>query len=59
MSSTKLSNRQSIGWDAAIKDAEKRILKLRRAIEVFRKQRDIGEPWPGVQELDRKESANG
>jgi hypothetical protein len=56
----KLSNRQSVGWDAAIEDAKKRILKLRRTIQVFETQRDAGEPWPGqVQDLDRKRHANG
>lgn len=60
MSSTKLSKRQLIGWDAAIEDAKKRIMKLRRIIQVFETQRDAGEPWPGqVQESDRKRQANG
>ena len=59
MSSTKLSNRQVVGWDAAIEDAKKRILKLRRVIQVFETQRDAGEPWPGVQKSDRKVRANG
>jgi hypothetical protein len=60
MSSDKLSKRQDIGWDAAIEDAKKRIVKLRRTIQVFETKRDAGEPWPGqVQESDRKGRANG
>jgi hypothetical protein len=34
-------------WDWAIKDAKQRISKLRKAIRVFEKMRDDGEPWRG------------
>jgi len=44
---TKILPLESVGWDAAIQDAQKRIAKLRRAIAVCEEKRANGEPWPG------------
>jgi hypothetical protein len=49
----------STGWDSAIQDAKMRIKRMRESIRVFQRMRDAGEPWPKVQESDRKRHANG
>jgi len=38
----------SLGWDAMIRDARKRIEDLKCSIELFEKKKAAGEPWPGV-----------
>jgi hypothetical protein len=35
-------------WDSAIAEAEERIKGLRESIKIFRKHRDAGDKWPGV-----------
>lgn len=47
MSTPKLSKRLT-GWDKAIKEAEAQIEKLQTAINVFKKKKAEGEPWPGT-----------
>ena len=47
MSRTKLSKRIN-KWDLAIQDGEKAIERMKTAVEVLKKQRDAGEPWPGT-----------
>jgi hypothetical protein len=39
----------SIGWDAMIRDARKKIEDLRFSIEVFERKKAAGEKWPGRQ----------
>lgn len=34
-------------WNSAIKDAENRIKRLRKAVKMYKKMRDAGERWPG------------
>ena len=48
-------------WDEAISDARRKMAGLRFTIKTYQRMKDAGEPWPGagVQELDRKERANG
>lgn len=43
----KTNDDSSLGWDAMIRDARKRIEDLRFSIEVFEKKKASGEPWPG------------
>jgi hypothetical protein len=45
----KLSDCDSIlsGWDRAIADAKKGIVRLESAIGVFERRKQAGEPWPG------------
>jgi hypothetical protein len=38
------------GWDKAIADAKKGILRLRIAIEDCEAKKAVGEPWPGTRE---------
>ena len=42
------------GWDKAIRDAERRIERLKAAVAVFKERRDAGEPFPGedVQQVE-------
>jgi hypothetical protein len=35
-------------WDEAIADARKKIAGLKSSIAFFRRQRKVGEPWPGA-----------
>jgi hypothetical protein len=39
----------SLGWDAMIRDAKKRIKDLELLIRVLEKKKEAGERWPGVQ----------
>jgi hypothetical protein len=39
----------SLGWDAMIRDAKKRIEELRSSIERLEKKKAAGEPWPGAE----------
>lgn len=39
----------SLGWDAMIRDARKRIEDLNYSILVFEKRKAAGETWPGTQ----------
>lgn len=34
-------------WDEGIADAKKKIKALKYTIEVYRKMKKTGEPWPG------------
>ena len=43
----------SLGWDAMIRDAKKRIKDLELLIKVLEKKKEAGEPWPGVQSQDQ------
>ena len=50
----KKNDNQEVLWNEAIRDteieleaSEKRCLKLRRAIQTFKNNRDMGRPWPG------------
>ena len=43
----------SLGWDAMIRDAKKRIEDLKLAIELLEKKKAAGERWPGVQSGDQ------
>jgi hypothetical protein len=45
--STKTSIVKSTGWDAAIKDAQRHIERLRGVIAVCEEKKIAGEPWPG------------
>lgn len=37
----------SLGWDAMIRDAKKRIADLKLSIELLEKKKAAGERWPG------------
>jgi hypothetical protein len=60
-------NRKSVKrWDELIREtrrrveaAKQRVGDLQRIAADFEAMKAAGEPWPGVQELDRKERANG
>jgi hypothetical protein len=43
----------SLGWDAMIRDAKRRIEELRFSIAQLEKKKAAGEPWPGVQSGDQ------
>jgi hypothetical protein len=43
----------SLGWDAMIRDAKKRIEDLKFSIELFEKKKAAGERWPGAQSEDQ------
>jgi len=43
----------SLGWDAMIRDAKKRIEDLKFSIEQFEKKKAAGERWPGAQSEDQ------
>jgi hypothetical protein len=43
----------SLGWDAMIRDARKRIEDLKFSIEQFEKKKAAGERWPGAQSEDQ------
>lgn len=42
----------SLGWDAMIRDARKRIEELRFSIARLEKKKAAGEPWPGARSED-------
>jgi hypothetical protein len=42
----------SLGWDAMIRDAKKRIEDLKFSIELFERKKAAGERWPGAQSED-------
>jgi hypothetical protein len=46
----------SLGWDAMIRDAKKRIEDLKFSIELFEKKKAAGEPWPGAQSSGHSEA---
>jgi hypothetical protein len=48
----------SLGWDAMIRDAKKRIEDLELAIELWEKKKAAGERWPGVQSQDQGAARN-
>lgn len=35
------------GWDKAINDAKRMIVRLQRAVKTYAERRDAGELWPG------------
>jgi hypothetical protein len=43
----------SLGWDAMIRDARKRIEDLKLAIELWEKKKAAGERWPGARSEDQ------
>jgi hypothetical protein len=47
--STANLNKQKHGWDYAITEAKNRIEDLELAIEVYRRNKIEGIPWPGAQ----------
>lgn len=47
--SIRTSVTKSIGWEAAIEDAEKHIERLRGVIAACEEKKKKGEPWPGTQ----------
>jgi hypothetical protein len=66
MSTTKDKNKinyRGVGWEAAIREAEKQIydankasLRLKESIAIFKKKLKTGEPWPGEAQNERRES---
>lgn len=50
---TKVVLPDSLGWDAMIRDAKKRIEDLKFSIEQFEKKKAAGERWPGAQSVDQ------
>jgi uncharacterized protein YeeX (DUF496 family) len=42
-------NRNLSGWDKAIADAKKGIVRLQAALEHAKAMKTTGEPWPGTQ----------
>jgi hypothetical protein len=54
------------GWKEAAAAAERLLLRIevrqrevQAVVRLFKERIKEGEPWPGVQELDRKGRANG
>jgi len=43
----------SLGWDAMIRDAKKRIEDLRFSIAILESKKAAGVPWPGVPSGDQ------
>jgi hypothetical protein len=43
----------SLGWDAMIRDAKKRIEDLEFLIKLWEKKKAAGERWPGVQSQEQ------
>jgi hypothetical protein len=43
----------SLGWDAMIRDAKKRIEDLGLSIALLEKKKAAGEPWPGTRSEER------
>jgi len=43
----------SLGWDAMIRDAKKRIEDLELLIRQWEKKKAAGERWPGAQSQDQ------
>ena len=43
----------TLGWDAMIRDAKKRIEDLKFSIQLFEKKKAAGEPWPWAQSKDQ------
>jgi len=43
----------SLGWDAMIRDAKKRIEDLKSLIELYERKKAAGERWPGAQSQDQ------
>ena len=39
---------ESLGWDAMIRDAKRRIEDLKFSIDLFERKKAAGERWPGV-----------
>ena len=35
------------GWDRAIEDAKRSIVRLQQAIEIYSERKAAGDPWPG------------
>jgi hypothetical protein len=48
---------ETLGWDAMIRDAKKRIEDLNFSIKVFERKKAAGEPWPGTQSDHQSETA--
>ncbi len=42
----------SLGWDAMIRDAKKRVEDLEVLIKLWEKKKAAGEPWPGAHSRD-------
>ena len=55
----KREKQETSKWDEAILDARRKISGLRFTIKTYERMKKAGEPWPVVQELDRKGRANG
>lgn len=53
----KTNDDNSLGWDAMIRDAKKRIEDLNYSILVFEKRKAAGEPWPTPQSTKQKSEA--
>jgi len=49
----------SLGWDAMIRDAKKRIEDFELLIRQWEKKRAAGERWPGAQSQDQGEAQQG
>ena len=52
----KTDDNNSIGWDAMIRDAKKRIEDLKFSIELFEKKKAAGDRWPGAQLTNHAEA---
>ncbi len=51
--SSRISEKAQTKWDEAIADAKKKIKGLEFSIQIFRKRKRAGEPWPGESVLQR------
>lgn len=48
---------KSMGWDAAIEDANRHIERLKTVVRICEQKKAAGEPWPGSMEAVKAEAS--